>query len=75
MKISEIRELSTNELEKYLKELKKEPLKNQILITTDYESEPITVMYMIKLIEKLLKTQHQNWFNLQYPDLIILDWM
>lgn len=68
-------ELNTEDLEKYKNELKKEPLKNQILISDPFIPEPITVEYMIKLIEKLLKVQYQNQFNLQYPELIILDWM
>lgn len=66
-------ELYTDELEKYLKELKKEPLKNQILISNGKFS--ITVEYMINLIENLLRIQRQNQFNLQYPDLVILDWI
>ena len=68
-------ELSVEELEKYKNELKKEPLKNQILISDPFIPEPITVGYMIKLIEKLLRVQYQNQFNLQYSDLIILDWL
>lgn len=67
-------ELPVDELKEYLKSLKKLS-SNQILIPYSNNDEPITAGFMVDVIECLLKENEKNKEYLQYPDLVILDWI
>ena len=67
-------ELPVDELKGYLKSLKK-LLPYQILIPYSNNGEPITAEFVINVIESLLEENEKNKEYLQYPDLVILDWI
>ena len=75
MTFSSTWEIPVSELKEYLKRLKKSLPNQTILVPYSNNDEPITVQFMVDIIEQLLEKNEENKDNLQYPDLVILDWM